>query len=154
MKVELSSEQTYQNITDSQIITSLIAVELDGGKSLKEALQIIVEQKILGTYRIAAIEIENPKSVLFVKNSGDFVMGQCKEGNEIIVTSESLIFKSLSHKFNKIDIPNNHILEVNSENCEYSFEKLEKKIKVERNPKALFDHIMHEEIYSSIDAVD
>lgn len=81
-------------------------------------------------------------------------MGQYKEGNEIIVTSESLIFKSLSHKFNKIDIPNNHILEVNSENCEFSFEKLEKKIKVERNPKALFDHIMHEEIYSSIDAVD
>jgi hypothetical protein len=38
MKVELSPEQTYQNITDSQIITSLIAVELDGGKSLKEAL--------------------------------------------------------------------------------------------------------------------
>ena len=95
-----------------------------------------------------------PKQVLFVKNSGDFVIGQGKEGDEIIVTSESLIFKSLDHKFTKTDIPNNHILDVNSENCKFTFEKLEKKIKVERNPKALFDHIMQEEIYGSIDAVD
>lgn len=29
-----------------------------------------------------------------------------------------------------------------------------KKIKIERIPKATFDHIMQEEIYGSIDAVD
>ena len=43
---------------------------------------------------------------------------------------------------------------MNSTTCEYSFEKLEKKILVERNACSLFDHIMHEEIIGSIDAVD
>lgn len=32
--------------------------------------------------------------------------------------------------------------------------KLEKKIIIARNPRAMFDHIMQEEIYESIDAVD
>ena len=92
--------------------------------------------------------------MLFVKNSGEFVLGYSKEDNEIIVTSEGLIFKSLENKFNKIDIPDNHIVDVNSTTCEYSFEKLEKKLVVERNANSLFDHIMHEEIIGSIDAVD
>jgi hypothetical protein len=103
---------------------------------------------------MAAIELDKPKQVLFVKNSGEFVIGYSKEDNEIIVTSEGSIFKSLEHKFNKIDIPDNHIVDVNSTTCEYSFEKLEKKIIVERNASSLFDHIMHEEIIGSIDAVD
>jgi len=52
-----------------------------------------------------------------------------------------------------VQIPNNQILEV-SEDCSYHFSPIEKKITIQRNPKALFDHIMHEEIYESIDAVD
>lgn len=103
---------------------------------------------------MAAIELDKPKQVLFVKNSGEFVLGHSKEDNEIIVSSEGLIFKSLEHKFNKIDIPDNHIVDVNSTTCEYSFEKIKKNIVVERNASSLFDHIMHEEIIGSIDAVD
>jgi len=38
--------------------------------------------------------------------------------------------------------------------CKFSFTKLQKTIKIQRNPKAMFNHIMQEEIYESIDAVD
>jgi glucosamine 6-phosphate synthetase-like amidotransferase/phosphosugar isomerase protein len=41
-------------------------------------LQDIVETKILGTYRISAIELNDPKHILFVKNSGEFIIGQNK----------------------------------------------------------------------------
>ena len=103
---------------------------------------------------MAVILLSDPKQVLFVKNSGDFVLGHGKEGDEIIVTSEALIFKSLEHKFSKISIPDNHILDVDSTNCKFTFEKLDKKISVERNANSLFDHIMYEEVITSIDAVD
>lgn len=141
-------------MTDSQIITSLIGVQLDDGKSLKEALKIIVETKILGTYRISVIELNDPQQVYFVKNSGEFIIGQNKDKTNIIVTSDQIVFKDLDSGFEKIDIPNNHIVAVDASNCALSFEKLEKKIKIERNSKSQFDHIMLEEIHGSIDAVD
>lgn len=66
-------------MTDSQLITALVGVQLDEGKSLFEALKDIVETKILGTYRISAIELNDPKHVYFVKNSGEFIIGINKE---------------------------------------------------------------------------
>jgi len=59
-------------LTDSQVVTALIAAEMDKNLTLKEALKNVVEQKLLGTYRIAVMEITNPTCILFVKNSGDF----------------------------------------------------------------------------------
>jgi len=38
--------------------------------------------------------------------------------------------------------------------CKYTFTKLEKKIKIERKVKPMYRHILHEEIVESIDAVD
>jgi glucosamine 6-phosphate synthetase-like amidotransferase/phosphosugar isomerase protein len=74
----------------------------------------------------------------------------------VIVSTESSIFNdpSVKHKFgNFISIPGNHIVEVNQD-CSYSISKVEKKIQIARNPKALFNHIMHEEIVESIDAIE
>jgi glucosamine 6-phosphate synthetase-like amidotransferase/phosphosugar isomerase protein len=121
---------------------------------LKDALKIIVETKILGTYRISAIELNDPKQIYFVKNSGEFIIGQNKDKTNIIVTSDQSVFRDLDSGFEKIDIPNNHILAVDASSCSLSFEKLEKKIKIERNSTSQFDHIMLEEIHGSIDAVD
>ena len=53
-----------------------------------------------------------------------------------------------------IDIPDNQLLEVKFDSLEHSFTKIEKRIKIERTPKAGFSHIMQEEIHASIDAVD
>lgn len=79
-----------------------------------------------------------------------------KNEDEIIVSSELSVFndQNLTHKFNlSIPIPNNEILEVKKD-CTYSFEKIKKLIKISRDPKASFDHIMHEEIVESIDAIE
>jgi glucosamine--fructose-6-phosphate aminotransferase (isomerizing) len=67
----LSCGDDINSLTDSQLITALIADKMKDDKcSLKEALMIIIEEKLLGTYRIAVVEIKNPKSIFFVKNSG------------------------------------------------------------------------------------
>jgi hypothetical protein len=64
-----------------------------------------------------------------------------------------LTSKNLGEKISITQIPDNHLIEIDK-NCEIKVEKLIKKIKIERSPKATFEHIMQEEIYGSIDAVD
>ena len=91
--------------------------------------------------------------MLFVKNSGDFVLGLSKAKDEMLVSSDPSILLTNHSGWTHEQIPNNHILEVKSD-CTYTFQKLEKKIQIQRNPKTMFNHIMHEEIYESIDAVD
>ena len=82
-----------KNMTDSQLITALISSELDKNLSLKDALKNVVEQKLLGTYRIALMEMKNPKQLYFVKNSGDFFLGVNKTSTEIIVSTDFEVLK-------------------------------------------------------------
>lgn len=49
-----------KTMTDSQLITSLVAEQFNDGLSLKEAVKYVVGTKLLGTYRIAAMELANP----------------------------------------------------------------------------------------------
>jgi hypothetical protein len=48
--------------------------------------------------------------------------------------------KGFYGKFEKTDLANNHLVELNKD-CTYSITKLVKNIKVERIPKAGFDNI-------------
>ena len=77
--------------TDSQLITALLGAEMDSGADLKTALKNVVEQKLLGTYRIAVMLTDSPGSILFVKNSGDLVLGSSKNNEEIVVSSDPAI---------------------------------------------------------------
>jgi len=90
-----------KSLTDSQIITALVSAQLDTGVSLKEALRIVVESKILGTYRIAAMELASPDNLLFIKNSGDFELGFNKTTSEVVVSSDHKVFEpsNLGHGF-------------------------------------------------------
>lgn len=146
---------SMKKITDSQLITALIGCYMDSGLSLKEALKTVIEQKIIGTYRLAVMELNNPDAIYFIKNSGEFALGQGKQNDEIVVSSDASIFKAedMANRFQHRMIPNNELLTVNKE-CKFEFEKISKKINVARNPKATFDYFMHEEIVESIDAVD
>jgi len=74
-KAQVEVSANCEKPTDSQLIAGLLAFEMDTGLSLREALVNVVETKILGTYRMAALETTNPQSVFFVKNSGDFMIG-------------------------------------------------------------------------------
>ena len=58
--MKLAEGQVLKDLTDSQLITVLISEQLDLGLSLKKALKNVVEQKILGTFNIAVMEMKNP----------------------------------------------------------------------------------------------
>ena len=92
-------------MTDSQLITALISIELDNGLSLKDSLKNVVEQKLLVTYIIAMMEMANPKQVYFVKNSGYLFLGVNKETTEVIVSTDIQVLKNMnvSHE----QVPNN-----------------------------------------------
>ena len=74
-KAQVEVSGGFDKPTDSQLIAALLAFEMDEGLSLREALVNVIETKILGTYRMAALETGNPQSVFFVKNSGEFLIG-------------------------------------------------------------------------------
>ena len=98
----------HRDITDSQLVAFLISHKMSQGSSLKEALKIVVETKLLGTYRIAVMENSNPKAIYFVKNSGDFILAHNKTNDEIIVSSDVNLFKNeMGHSMTQIIIPNN-----------------------------------------------
>lgn len=144
--------------TDSQLIAALVAAEMDKGISLKDALIIIIEQKVLGSFRLAVIETANPRFMYFAKNAGDFAIGSSGRAREVVVTTEVGVL-SISNMNDKLDlthIPNNELCELNTATMEFSFTKLQKKIDIMsmRKPKPTYNHIVHEEILESIDAVD
>jgi len=58
--IPITKGQDMRTLTDSQLITALISWELDQGMTLKEGLKNVVEKKLLGTYRIAVMEMQNP----------------------------------------------------------------------------------------------
>ena len=64
----------HRDITDSQLAAFWISYKMGQGMSLKDALKFVIETKLLGTYRIAVMENENPQAMYFVKNSGDFIL--------------------------------------------------------------------------------
>ena len=68
---------------------------MDKGVDIKDALKTVVEQKLIGTYRIAIMEVKNPERMIFVKNSGDFVLGLSKNSDELLVSSDSSVFNKL-----------------------------------------------------------
>ena len=58
--MKLAEGKVLKDLTDSELITVLISEKLDLGLSVKESLKNVVEQKILGTYNIAVMEMKNP----------------------------------------------------------------------------------------------
>lgn len=62
-------------ITDSQLTAILIGLEMDKGASMKEAIIKVVQTKLIGTYKLAVLEVKDPKEAFFLTNSGQFVAG-------------------------------------------------------------------------------
>lgn len=107
---------------------------------------------------MTVMETKNPTCIFFAKNAGDFVIGSSADQKEVIVTTDLnvLSVSNVPSKLELTHIQNNELCELNTETCQFSFTKLQKKINIEsqRKPKATYNHIIHEEIVESIDAVD
>lgn len=63
----------------------MIGVELDQGASVKEALKNVVEKKLMGTWKLAVMGVDQPDHIYLVKNSGDFILGQSH--NQVVVST-------------------------------------------------------------------
>ena len=109
----------------------------------------------MGTWKLAVMPLEHPDHLYFVKNSGEFIIGQTEDKKATIVSTEEVLFRESPElkgiKFEKI--PNNYLVDL-SEDGKYTKEKLEKKIIVDRRPKGLFEHIFQEEVFEAADAVN
>ena len=101
---------------------------------------------------MAMMPLEKPGELYFVKNSGDIILG--KNDNEVVVTTEDIFFQQPGIELkDTYKLPSNHLLTLRDD-LTYSVEKLEKKMTVERKPKAGYDFIFEEEVYESADAVN
>ncbi|CDW73732.1 glucosamine--fructose-6-phosphate aminotransferase [Stylonychia lemnae] len=148
---QLYKNQGIKSETDSQLIAKLIGVEMDQGLSVKDAVKSVIEKKLMGTWKLAVMSVEQPDHIYFVKNSGNFIIGQSP--NSVVVSTQDVVFNEGTVKCETHKIPNNHLVDL-KDDCTFTMEKLEKKISVERQPKSGFDHIFEEEIYESADAVN
>jgi len=107
----------------------------------------------MGTWKLAVLPLENPNTLYFVKNSGEFLIAHLEGSNTVVVTTEQSLLKQ-SLKVSKVEkVPNNFLVEL-KDDCSYTMERLEKQIIVDRKPKGDFEHIFQEEIYEAADAVN
>ena len=47
----------------------------------------------MGTWKLAVMPIDNPDHLYFVKNSGEFVIGQLEGSRAVVVSTEEALFK-------------------------------------------------------------
>ena len=64
---------------------------MDAGSSVKEAIKNVVEKKLMGTWKLAVLPLQESDHIYFVKNSGEFIVGQTDKS--IVVCTEEGIFK-------------------------------------------------------------
>ena len=74
------------NLTDSELIAVMLGKELDTGADLKTAITTLVESKLIGTWRLAVIPVNNPNLIYFTKNAGQFFIG--KSDSSIVICSD------------------------------------------------------------------
>lgn len=91
------------------MIAKLIGLELDQGLSLKESIKHVVEQKLMGTWKLAIMSLEKPDHLYLVKNSGEIIIGQLPDKKAVIVCTEEVLFKESPELkcVNLQKIPNN-----------------------------------------------
>lgn len=150
---QLKASHGIQIDTDSQLIAKLIGVEMDQGATVKEAIKTLVERRLMGTWKLAVLPLDDPSHLYLVKNSGEIIIAHTPEG--VIISTEEVLFRESPElagvKYEKI--PNNYLVELD-DTGKLTAVKLEKKMIVDRKPKGAFEHIFQEEVYEAAEAVN
>jgi glucosamine 6-phosphate synthetase-like amidotransferase/phosphosugar isomerase protein len=73
-------------------VAKLIGAEMDQGHTLHDSVKNVVEKKLMGTWKLAVLDVNQPDQIYFVKNSGDFIVGQINS-NSLVVSTQENIFK-------------------------------------------------------------
>lgn len=72
------------------MIALLLGQELDNGSSLKDAIKNLVETKLLGTWKLAFMPLNNPQNLFFTKNAGEMILGT-NDDYAVVTTGEGLV---------------------------------------------------------------
>ena len=127
----------------------MLGAQLDTGCDLKAALKNLIELKLLGTWRLAIMLVDNPNHIYVIKNVGPMFIA--KSSYSVVVSSDKEVIEDLPRDFKVKKMINNTLYEI-KDDCSIIEYEVQKKIQVERKPKPGHDHIFQEEIYGSIDA--
>lgn len=145
------AQQMRESLTDSQLIAVVIGIELDKGLGLRQAVKSVIETKLLGTWRLVVMHSTDAKCLYASTNSGVLFLG--KSADSIILSSSSEVASANSKRFNFEKLDKNVLYEITDE-CLVSTENLQKKISLQRQPKPGYAHIVAEEIYQGVDAIN
>ena len=139
------------NLTDSELIAIMLGKELDNTADLKTAITNIVEKKLIGTWRLAIIPVNNPNMIYFTKNCGDFFIG--KSPSSVLICTSADARNDLSEHFSFQKMKNNILYEI-TDSCAISQSLMTRKIVVDKTPGAGFSHIFEKEIYGQLEAIE
>ena len=71
--------KSKQTQTDSELIALMLGKSLDEGLDLRTAIINLVQNKLIGTWRMAIISTEDPSTLYVTKNVGPCFVGKSKD---------------------------------------------------------------------------
>lgn len=118
-----------EKLTDSQLIAVMIGAELDKGVNLRQAIKNVIEQKLLGTWRLVVMATNDVRCLYVSTNSGGIFMG--KSADSIILSSSQEVVSANKKQYIFEKLEKNVLYEINDE-CLVSSEHLQKKMSIQR----------------------
>ena len=105
-----NKDPSKMNLTDSELIAIMLGKQMDNGANLKTAIKTLVESKLIGTWRLAVMEVNNPSQLYVVKNVGPMFIA--KSNTSVIVCSDKEIYSDLPKAYIIKKMVNNMLYEI------------------------------------------
>ena len=146
----------FSSQTDSELIAHLLDLYLNQGSSMIDAMYL-AKQQLEGAYAIAAIDIDNDKSLVVARNKSPLLLGLGTD--EMLAASDPLAIGQLTNEF--IFLEDGDVAEISAD--AYKIFDADKKevnreitnidISSQATSKGEFRHFMEKEIYEQPEAI-
>ena len=146
----------FSSQTDSELIAHLLDLYLNQGSSMIDAMYL-AKQQLEGAYAIAAIDIDNDKSLVVARNKSPLLLGLGTD--EMLAASDPLAIGQLTNEF--IFLEDGDVAEISADT--YKIFDADKKevnreitnidISSQATSKGEFRHFMEKEIYEQPEAI-
>ena len=146
----------FSSQTDSELIAHLLDLYLNQGSSMIDAMYL-AKQQLEGAYAIAAIDIDNDKSLVVARNKSPLLLGLGTD--EMLAASDPLAIGQLTNEF--IFLEDGDVAEISAD--AYKIFDADKKevnreitnidISSQATSKSGFRHFMEKEIYEQPEAI-
>ena len=146
----------FSSQTDSELIAHLLDLYLNQGSSMIDAMYL-AKQQLEGAYAIAAIDIDNDKSLVVARNKSPLLLGLGTD--EMLAASDPLAIGQLTNEF--IFLEDGDVAQISAD--AYKIFDADKKevnreitnidISSQATSKGEFRHFMEKEIYEQPEAI-